>query len=464
MDAVAAGTLGLPWLLRTWRTDVSRLSLRQLDERGVVRKPTLSMWENGHRAVGFRQLELLDECYGAGHALVDLALALGTPAGLPARTTWAHNPQGPSAPRWAWLRPGPGAGRVDALLTWGAFAIECAEPCDDRGVFVTTPMSMPNPAVWVHLREAGWVDFGRGAVPEELGIPVRDALSGARVARHGHSPAGLVAPRLVARFLSDPAFADRVLRFFGSRPDLVRQVFSTTEGYDRVLDLAGDPGRVPPTTEDRPFTGSRFRALREARGLSQADTARLVTELLPEDPVTDDQIGSLERGANPRAAFLRSRLDRVYGADGVTCVEEVSTASTRPPFVFSFPIYWIGPVWFTFDTPDDAPALVELHWATGYKRLRVAPGTTVTCRRPVEDPIAFVVVCPRRWRVVAGMGAHPQAHDVNFGWLRTDGDDPQRYDGHEVNEIFLNWFDRTPEEFTVFLRDVDIDGDADRPV
>src|SRR5690606_4919641 len=99
----------------------------------------------------------------------------------------------------------------------------------------------------------------------------------------------------------------------------------------------------------------------------------------------------------------------------------------------------------------------ELHWDTAYKRLRVATGTTVTCRRPVPDPVPFVVVCPRGWRVVAGMGRLPGAHDVNFGWLRTDRPETERDDGGAVNEIFLNWFGRTPEEFTGFLRELDVE-------
>jgi len=449
------GQLGVPWLLRTWRTEVAQLSQAHVAERLFIRASTLSMWENGHRDVDFRHLEAIDECYAARGCLIDFALALGTPAGLAPRGLWAHNPQGPSSPRWAWVRPRPGEERVDALLTWGAFAYECSEVCGDSGVFVASPMSMPNPAVWVHLREPGWVDFGRGEIPEQLTIPVRDALSGARVAGHGHSPAGLVAPQVVARFLADGGFAEQVRAFFGSRPDLVNEVFTTTDGYGKVLDLTADGGGEPRRSADRqPFMGEQYRRLREARGLSQADVARLVTELLPDEPVSDDQIGSLERGASPRVEFLRSRLDRVYRADGITCLEELRPTTSRPAFAFDFPAYWVGPVWFTFESDQDTPALVSLRWSTAYRRMQVKPGVTVSCRRPMEDAIPFVVVCPRGWRVVGGMGDHPAAHNANFGWLRTDGDNPKRYDGQEVNELFLNWFGRTTEEWRRFMHEV----------
>jgi transcriptional regulator with XRE-family HTH domain len=458
---MAAGVPGVSWLLRTWRVQVAKLSQRQVAGRVFVRKNTLSMWENGHREVDFGHLKALDSAYEAEGALLDLALALGTPAGLPSSNVWVHNPQGPSSPRWAWIRPRPGAGRVDALLMWGAFAYDCSLPCDDRGVIVASPISMPNPAIWVHLRDPGWVDFGRGQIPEQLQIPVHGALSRARLAGHGHSPAGLVAPDLVARFLSQPAFAEQVLAFFGTRPDLVTQIFSTTDRYGKVLDLTAGADEPRQSTDHELFSGSEYRRLREARGLSQADVAKLATELLPDEPVSDDQIGSLERGANPRARFLRSRLDRVYRADGATCLDEVKPTNGGSPFVFDFPAYWVGPIWFIFESNDEAPALVELRWSTRYRRMQVRPGQTVTCRRPTEEPIPFIVVCPRGWRVVGGMGRHPAAHNANFGWLTTDGDDPQRYEGQEVNEIFLNWFGRTIEEWTCFTRGLPSDSASD---
>ena len=130
---------------------------------------------------------------------------------------------------------------------WGVFAFDCSSECDDRGVIVTSPVSMPNPPAWVHLREPGWVDFGRGEVPVALGIPTFTALSAARLARGGHSPAGLVAPEVVERFTRDRAFARAVLRFFGTRPELVRDVFSTAEAPRSVVDLTASPaGPEPP--------------------------------------------------------------------------------------------------------------------------------------------------------------------------------------------------------------------------
>src|SRR4029453_18822623 len=171
----------------------------------------------------------------------------------------------------------------------------------DNGVFVTSPVSMPNPAVWVRLAQAGWVDFGRGEIPDQLGVPVVSALAAAEVAGGGHSAAGLVAPHIVDRFTGDPAFAEAVLRFFSDREDLVRQVFSTRQGWDRLTlvtasapEARSSPGGAPLPAPTDP------RRLREARGLSQADAAQLVTKLLPEHPVSGDQIRSAENGGRPR--------------------------------------------------------------------------------------------------------------------------------------------------------------------
>ena len=414
------------------------------------------MWENGRRRPGIDEVEALDHLYRAHGALVDLALALGTPCGLPPRHTWAHNPQGPSGPHWAWLRPRPHAGRVVAVLRWAAFGVHWAEACDDRGLIVTTPVSMPNPAVWVHLREPGWVDFGRGEIPPQLGVPMLDALARAQVAGGGHSPAGLVAPWIVDRFISDRHFAERVLGFFGSRPDLVRQVFSTTEGWNRVTRLVSP--RADPTDPHDPFSGAAYRRLREARSLSQHDAARLATELLPDEPVTDDQLRLLERGGNPRRALLRSRLDAVYRADGFTCMEEVEARQeNRPrgpqvPFTFDFPSFWIGPVWITVHPARRSPeGNALLVWDEQHKELFLGGPNTVTCRRPTRDSGPLLVFCPSGWNVTAGLGSDPLAWDVNHGWQRDGMPAEAGREQHDVDEVFLSWFGRTKDEFRRFI-------------
>jgi transcriptional regulator with XRE-family HTH domain len=446
----------LTWLLRTWRNDVAGLRQSAVVERLGIAKAALSMWESGTRRPGIADLRALDDCYGAAGALVDLALALGTPEGLPPRHVWAHNPQGPSAPHWAWLRPVPGRGRVEALLRWGAFGQEVDEAVGDKGLFVTTPVSMPNPAAWIRLAHPGWVDFGRGVIPPQLEIPRVAALAGAQVAGGGHSAAGLVAPHIVDRFTGDPVFARAVLRFFGDRPDLVIQVFSTRQGWDRVTRISPlDPG----ATTAAPPGPAELRALREARALSQADAAQLATELLPDRPVTPDQVRGLEKGRRPRTPFLRPRLDTVYRADGHVCNEETGIRETTPAgagvetrWEIDFPTFWIGPVWFSLEPRGRLRSgRVRLEWGVDIKHMVVDGAATVTCRRATHDTGSLAVYCPRGWLVTAGMGHRPDARDVNYGWLRKDDrereDDPQ----DDVNEIFLNWFGRSKDDFRRFL-------------
>src|SRR5262249_27829869 len=130
------------------------------------------------------------------------------------------------------------AGHLQALLRWGAFGSSLAQDCGDDGLFVATPISMPNPAAWIRLAHPGWVDFGRGEVPTQLGIPVVDGLAIAEVAGGGHWGAGRVAPPVVDRYTGDPAFATAVQAFFGDRGDLVDQVFSTRHGWDRIASVS----------------------------------------------------------------------------------------------------------------------------------------------------------------------------------------------------------------------------------
>ncbi|HET6949987.1 MAG TPA: hypothetical protein VFI47_06420, partial [Acidimicrobiales bacterium] len=408
---------------------------------------TVSQWETGQRgARGVRrhQLDALDDCYGAGGALADLADALGTPAGLPPRTTWAWNFPGPSGPVWAWIRPALGAA-VRARLLWGAFRYDCAPKSDDRGVFVASPTSMPNPAVWVHLAGPGWVDFGRGVVPPQLGIPVLDPLATADLAGGGHTPAGLVSADVSARFADDPVWADAVLRFFGTRPDLVRRVFTESTIHERVLDLTRTASRQAPLP---PFPAGGYRALRECRRLSCAEAAAAATALLPAEPVSDDQIGLLERGGNPRPLLLRARLDTVYRADGHTCVEVLGSTSHRSPHVVAVPRFWTGPVWFGFAAEATATADATIELGPSHKRVRVRTGVTVTCRQPPHERVPFRVHCPEGWHVTAGLGMHPEARDVNWGWRRA-GDDAAG--GAPVNEAFLRLFGRTAADFARLL-------------
>lgn len=464
----SSGPIELPWLLRTWRTREAKVTQKGVSSQLFQSShTTLCEWERGTRPVPVERLRELDTVYAAGGALVDLAMALGTPKALPPRRTWTHNFAESGGPVWMWLRPVPGTGRVAAVARWAAFAYDCVELCDDRGVFCTSRTSMANPALWVELPEPGWIDFGQGELPSTLGLRQIDVMPVCRVVGDGHSTAGLVAPPVVERFLSDAAFADDVVEFFAQSQEVVRSVFSTRRGWDRIDDLTDYGQRCTLPAIGPRFSGKQYRTLREGRGLSQNDAATLATELLPDDrdrrgrarKVTVENIRGVEEGRNPRPRYLRSRLDRVYRADGRTGTEAVEPKRSGDAYVFDFPNFWIGPVWFAFAASDDRSAVVRIDWHESHKEMRVADGVVMTCRRPINAPHPFVVSCPAGWRVIGGMGFLPDAEDVNLGWHREAG--PQR-EG-TINERLLEGFGVTMPEWIGFLRRHGFDiGDPDQ--
>src|SRR5262249_3892513 len=150
----------------------------------------------------------------------------------------------------------------------------------------------------------------------------------------------------------------------------------------------------------------------------------------------------LERGGRPRAGRLRPQLDTVYRADGVCAVERVTPVGGRPPLSFEFPTWWIGPVWFTFLSPDGRyPGYARIDCGRAAKQMYVGAGTTVTCRRATEDATPFVITCPSRWTVTGGIGARPDARDVNWAWYNPD--DRSTRGEAPVHELFLGLFGRT---------------------
>jgi hypothetical protein len=467
-------SIDLPWILRTWRTQVAGLTQQHVSGKILQSSHSaLCAWESGASRVPVERLRDLDRVYAAGGALFDLAMAVGTPKALPPRTVWTHNFSESGGPVWMWLRPTPEAGRVCVVARWAAFAYDCDEACDDRGIFCTARTSMANPAVWVTLPEPGWVDFGEGELPAALGLRQVDAMSVCRVVGDGHSTAGLVAPPVVERFLSDATFADEVIALFARSPEVVRSIFCTRGGWDRIDDLTGS-GRSRSSPSVGPlFTDEQYRALRKGRGLSKKDAATLAAELLPDErdsrgrvrTVTEENVRGVEEGRDPRPCYLCSRLDCVYRADGRTCIEAVEPERRGNAHVFDFPAFWIGPVWFAVEASDDQPGVVRIDWDEVHKEIRVADRVVVTCRRPIRARHPFVVSCPAGWRVTGGMGFVAEAEDVNLGWHREAG--PER-EG-TINQTLLEAFGVTRVDWDELLRrhdikvDIDIDIDIDGP-
>ena len=159
-------------ILRWWRTDVIGLSQQQAAERLSVKPSALSNWERGARHISI-DLEQLDDLLEGGGALAGLLWALGTPEGVEPARVWTHVYPGPSTPVWIWVRsPSPA---LSIVGEWGVARMEPQLDLGDNGAFFTLGVSVAESPVVVSLSEPGWVDFGRGELPDT--IPGAEVLS-----------------------------------------------------------------------------------------------------------------------------------------------------------------------------------------------------------------------------------------------------------------------------------------------
>lgn len=438
------------WLLRTWRIDVARLRASHVAAELGVTRSTVSNWESGLRSPDPAILVRLDQCYQAGHALSDLAAALTTPRGLDPRATWWHNFDPGSGPVWAWIRPGDHRHRIGIGMSWGPLGLRLDRACDERGLIVTLPVSVANPAVRGDLDTPGWVDFGRGHIPAELTIPTISSLPHLRLAASEDHSLATSAARLRAVLEPRGNWLDILKGFLARRPDLIDTALGQTHPGPHVADLTDDtPVRSPPP--EPAWSPGRYRALREARGLSQSDAATAATALMASAPVSDDQISVLEAGGRPRVPYLTSRLDVVYRADGHTTIEAVPAVTEEGTTTVNVPAWWVGPLWVTLDaSPPTAPGRVTLRWPPWQKHLQLRPGTTVTTRKAPDNRSVLHVESPPGWTVTAGLGAHPTAIDVNQGWHALDRANTNVVFNH-YHAVYLQLFGKTRHQLVQLL-------------
>lgn len=410
-------------LLRYWRTELAGIRQGAVAKAvGVVSPTTIHNWETGRTdGPNLRQLAALDEWFGAGGALRGVYLALRTPDALLPAEDWWCNFQGEPGPCWAWLRVS-GARPSTAHVEAGPLRVDCEIPVES-GLFLQAYAFASNPAVHARIDGGGWVDFGHGILPSTIGAPVVDAVDVAVVGPRGELDQALVAASKT--WLPHWKYQGDSQWFFTMRTDLGRRVEVAKKtllaAAKAVVSTKSDVSSAAASLEDVPrhWGGERYRALRQARGLSLLDTAELASEAdmsLP--PVTKDHVHRLERGAMPRVPQLVERLDAVLGADGRTCTAEVAEIQGAGRFTeITFPVYWVGPVWVQFLRAGHAhDHSATLLWSPWHKRLDVRDGVVVTTRRsePAMPPLR--VELQPGWRVRAGVGVHPRAVDVTEGW------------------------------------------------
>ena len=96
---------------------------------------------------------------------------------------------------------------------------------------------------------------------------------------------------------------------------------------------------------------------------------------------------------------------------------------------------------------------MRLVWDENFKDLVVSGECSVTCRRATHEDGPLQVFCPSTWTVSAGLGGYPWAWDVNVGWHRDDRGEPDERPAEGVNEVFLQWFGRTVDEWRNFIEE-----------
>ena len=373
-----------------------------------------------------------------GGALVDLATALHSPHALPPRTTWWHNFGPGGGPVWAWIRPATPGVRTTISARWGVLGVHLERDLDHQGLAVTVPVSVSNPPVRIEVDRPAWVDFGRGQIPDALGIPtVAAATHLRRMASDGDPILELFAARLQP--LIQSSWLAHLRDLFGFDHDTtenapVAPAAVPTEASPAPGLYAGtnDPRRGP-FREAETWSGTAYRRLRQIRRLSRADVASRATFMLPEEPVSDDQVLLLESGGHPRVPYLRARLDVIYGTDGHTCTDTVPVTHDHGQVIVAFPWWWTGPIWINITSPaPQTPVPATLIWPPWHQQLRINTRGTITTRKPPGPTPPLVVKVPPGVMVAGGVGYRSDAHDVNMAW--------HAIDRHYADSIFSQYF------------------------
>jgi transcriptional regulator with XRE-family HTH domain len=404
-------------------------------------------WEQSRRLVPRLQLLELDRVLGAGGALADLVFALRTPKTIAARHRWYHNYDTSGGPVWAWLRTETSE-PSSARIQWGPYRLYLPAIDTLTGTIINAPVSVDNPPTLVELSTPGWVDFGRGNVPESLAIPVIAGPDLLTIDDAHNETIGVVADHL--RQLLDRFGRTEydLAAFLGLRPKLVAEVLG--RAGQRALVETIDARRTVADI-DRARLGDRLIAIRKGRGITQREVSRLLCNLPGVDelpPVTDYHIRSIESDRQPRVEHLISRLDLLYRC-GLLTDEPVGGAMAGPSEVI-FPNFWVGPVWVTVEPYAASTVEVELRWGRYRRPLLVHGLTTVSFRksRPGQEAVEINVPANCGWR--AGIGDHPEAVDINANWMHVD-EIAQRAIVAELLQRLLDLAGRDLRSFQQFL-------------
>lgn len=404
-----------PRLLRAWRQALG-CSGADLADRLAVSPEMVSQWERGRKPLGWIRLREVDAALSADGALIGTMKALLDRDSLPPRRTWDFNPPSQGGLIWAWITsPSSVAGRASL----GPFSVLLPVARDTSlGLVVTVEAVDSNPPVRVVLDEPGWVAFGTGWLPPDLGLDVRDARQLDVEVGVTHSI------RLAQRHLE----GTRGLGWIGEVARALKQPIGRVEGIVRSM----RPVELPPSAggneallaeAGRRIGPNTARLVRESMGISRRELAELVSELTPSAHVTAASIVTMENGGYTRVEQLLPRVDRVLGLDGSLALEAVTVRQSQQNlFEVIFPDYWIGPVWVEFFPGRlRQKGDFDVRWSPWTKPVRARDGTIASMRRSSHGQLPLQVRTPPGGRINAGLGYHPRGVDINANWRVGEG-------------------------------------------
>jgi hypothetical protein len=300
-----------------------------------------------------------------------------------------------------------------------------------NGVILTSPVSVVNPPTVVDLSEPGWVDFGHGVPPSWLGARIVDGLAFVTSTTDEHNyTLGVLSDHLaaamqehglnaadIAELLRVPRHAVESVLGAGRRRPAIMPIRRNDDGSEEF-------GYFPP--------GGFLRAVRQARGLSLRDAVSAATGLPSHnlEPVTLHAVRAAEADKFPRIQQLIPRLDMAYRCDGRLTYSVLQKRRARRHEVI-FPDYWVGPVWLEFSPVRTVRSRVDLRWGEVWRPLEVNGHTSVTFRQADPQGIPLEIACAEEWSVVAGLGVHRSAVDVNANWIPRE----EKYQEQVIQEL-----------------------------
>lgn len=434
-------------LLRRWREHVE-FTQKDLGHLLGVSKSTVSQWESGQRSMSLAP-GVIDDALGAGGAFSGLCWALTTEQALAPSRTWAHNlDQRDSGPVWAWVRnrrrrPG----RIS--FAWGDWGGSVDVPAD--GLFLESSVSLDGPPVIVQLAEPGWVDTGRGEMPEWIGLERVDAVEALSVPQMESS---YFFRLLGSRLRDDLASSGRSHEELAAFLNLA--VIPSVLGSELLpVPLAGRiPARRPVLCARGEWDGAEIARLRRARGMSRADVVRAANDLAGLERT--ERVGlhwlrAIESGmAQNQVPCSVGRLDLALGGLGHLARCETSRRCQGKAVTVSMPQWWVGPVWFELEPVSTHQMTVLICWR-GYIRGLVLDGPIVVgCNKVAPTAEMPVVMAEEPIWVTAGIGADDAAVDINKYWFPEAGSTVDAILAQAL-ELILGRHGRTIEDYRRFL-------------